>query len=133
MRALMITQEALRLIGALREQAADHPIDAMKALSMSPEAARAANIAQTILIEHGFTVTFTVERQPSGLFRHISISIDQPRKLPAPNAVNALLSLFNMHHIDKASMVWLERTGEIDAINVLDHIRESENAGTKQD
>lgn len=48
----------------------------------------------TIEIPRGFTVTYTIEEQPIGLCRHISVSVDTPGRLPNSHALAWLLEAF---------------------------------------
>lgn len=45
-------------------------------------------------VPDGFHCVFSLERQPCGLCRHLSISINKPRMLPHPAAVSELMTAF---------------------------------------
>jgi hypothetical protein len=59
----------------------------------------------------GYYVTYSHERQPSGLCHHISVSVDRPGKMPSVEAVNMILEAFGMQPVLKAvpgKRVWIE-------------------------
>lgn len=75
-------------------------------------------------IEQGYRLVYSIEEQPRGWFRHLSVSVDNIEKAPHPAAVELLMKEFGF----KGSLdyrIWMEKnvvlsTGiEVNAINIL--------------
>ena len=73
----------------------------------------------------GFHVTYTHERQPNAptptkLCHHISISVERPKKMPLPEAVEMILLEFGMKPMREATGVWLEDIDRVTAaVNIV--------------
>ena len=79
-------------------------------------------------IPMGFRAVFSVEDQPSGMVRHLSVSVDQKDKCPNPHAVQLLAVEFGFDGeiMDGSAMVWTEEIGPgRTAINVAQRIEEA--------
>lgn len=74
------------------------------------------NEDHVLYLHEGFRVVFSYEEQPVGKCAHISISVDDPNKLPHPEAVKMIMAEFGMGTIEDAINTWAE---EGHAINVL--------------
>jgi hypothetical protein len=63
--------------------------------------------SQHVHIQVGFRVAFSIEEQPAGFVRHLSVSVDEGEggKLPNPEQVHAITKLFG---ITKWDSVWQE-------------------------
>jgi hypothetical protein len=74
------------------------------------------------LIPFGFRCVYSIEEQPTGTFRHLSVSVDAPGKYPAVEAVNMVMKEFGFLQRlgSKEIHIWEEK--EADAINVLERI-----------
>ncbi len=78
-----------------------------------------------------FRVVFSFETQPTGLFRHLSVSLFPTKKgkFPAPIAVNELLKEFSFKNTDiqnpkDKNIVHLWIDDEFQAINVLEKVND---------
>lgn len=71
----------------------------------------------TILIPDGFRVVFSIEEQPLGWCRHLSVSINDPNKYPHEVAVEMIMQEFGMGLLKDCIHVWVEE--EVRAINIL--------------
>lgn len=96
-RALLIGKDEEAAIAALREKAAAAPI-AQDVLQFRAFRASSGEFVEpfpefTIQIPQGYTVSYTVELQPPGPCRHMSVSIDS-KKLPHIEAVKLLMKEF---------------------------------------
>jgi hypothetical protein len=70
------------------------------------------------IIPDGYRVVFSIEEQPIGWCRHLSVSVDKKGKYPTPQAVELIMQEFGMgNDIDNSLKVWMEKEGE--AINVV--------------
>ena len=120
MRALIIGPAEREKLQELDRRARARIVDAKAAVEDSPEAQRRSNQAQTIDLPVGFAVTLTYEHQPAGLFRHVSVSVDRPRKMPTPEAVDMILASLGMQPITHSARVWIETISPtLSAINLL--------------
>jgi hypothetical protein len=101
--------------------AAGRVVDA--GLKEAPGAVRARNRELTISLPVGFEVTFTHEKQPIGLYRHLSVSVDAEDKSPNPVQVETILKEFGMRPVLQSDRVWLEPFARgRKAVNVLQSV-----------
>jgi hypothetical protein len=83
-------------------------------------------LSQQVLIPVGFRAAFSVEEQPGGLVRHLSVSVDEGagQKMPNPIQVEMIAQEFGFKHIDQG---WTE---EFDpdrwAVNVIEMYKPKE-------
>lgn len=77
-------------------------------------------------IEAGYRIVYSIEEQPIGWCRHLSVSVDDPQKSPHPMAVEMLMKEFGFRGgIQECINVWIEEnvhlsTGQIvNAVNAL--------------
>jgi hypothetical protein len=83
------------------------------------------NMDFTIKIPFGFTVTYTVEEQPQGWCRHLSVAAERFGRVPTPEAVAMLMREFGFRATTpvQAMAFWLEPIGnDRKAVNVLEFI-----------
>jgi hypothetical protein len=130
MRALIITSEIRAQIAAavaraeakpipfsvLREGALREEVKHLKLIDRKPGFERPPS--EHLLIPIGYRASISIEEQPAGFCRHLSISVDQPGKLPSVEAVKMIAEAYGIKEWDK---VWFE---EFDpghsAINILE-------------
>ena len=75
------------------------------------------NPNHVIYIPMGYRVVYTIEQQPMGLSRHISISVDNPGFYPNAIAIDAIIKEFGYKGTHKDCHVYTER--EINAVNLI--------------
>ena len=81
----------------------------------------------TCSIPMGFKVVFSFENQPTGWFRHISISVPDKNRLPSPQAVSMIIEEFGFpKDITDQDNVWIETQSVPNAINVIKKIDDSQ-------
>jgi hypothetical protein len=123
MSLLMIGPDERAAIGELKAVAAAQPFDAREAI----EADRVDGVAyhdmmnvMSIVLPLGYHVTYSHEIQPSGLYQHISISVEPIGKAPTEESVNAILAAFGMRPARRSTAGWVETLDSgIKAVNVL--------------
>jgi hypothetical protein len=98
-RPLIIDDAVRAKIMALREYSSNNSISAQRLAELSRHdinagASRFDFASHTLDLPFGYRVTFTVEQQPIGFCRHLSVSVSTPRKLPAIAVVEMLMSEF---------------------------------------
>lgn len=130
--ALIIRPHEEKLIQALKEKAAAHPmlLDQVKRLAAQREQTgdpiRPENDEYTVVLPIDYQVTYTHEEQPVGMCAHISISIDaSSSRGPHPAAVNEILRLFGfVCRVDKpgAGHMWLDRDERL-IINAVEPLK----------
>lgn len=67
--------------------------------------------SENVLIPVGFRVAFSIEEQPVGMCGHLSISVDNPRKVPHPEAVKMIANEYGLKVktlADPNITVWFE-------------------------
>lgn len=77
----------------------------------------------TIIIPMGYRCCFTIEQQPKGNCRHLSVSVPQPGMVPNPHAMAAILREFGFEGEEvNPWMLYTEDVGKAKAVNVLQFI-----------
>jgi hypothetical protein len=72
----------------------------------------------------GYRVVYTIEDQPAGKVRHLSVSVDKAGKVPSITAVQEIMRMIGFKGELNECKVDFERFSENqDAINVLEVIR----------
>lgn len=66
----------------------------------------------------GFRAVFCIEEQPFGWSKHLSVSVDNPKKAPHEQAVRLLMQEFGISTPLEECHVWLEE-GPVSAVNVI--------------
>lgn len=125
MSALLIGQAERDKIEALKALAAD-PLDATEMIQLAksdPLAFTKMMMGFTIELPSGFMVTYSLEKQPIGLVRHISVSVRRPGMMPHPAAVSMILEAFDMRPIEKSDRIWIEEVdADTKAVNLLQFV-----------
>ncbi|MCK9458486.1 MAG: hypothetical protein M0R80_02435 [Proteobacteria bacterium] len=125
MTALIIDESIEAKIKTLIEFAEAHPMP-LEALVKILEGTMDApgNVGFDIEIPMGFRVVFTIEQQPFGWCKHMSISVESsnPEHMPNFAAVQMLLDNFGMISLKTAlenGFVYLEETISPKAVNII--------------
>jgi hypothetical protein len=72
----------------------------------------------TITLPTGYRIVYSIEEQPVGLCSHLSVSTRFEEKLPAPEAVELIMSEFGMGASLKDCLhIWIE--DDSSAVNIL--------------
>ncbi len=131
----MIGAAEKEAIAKLREHAETNPLtpETLERLSRGfnpadPSTRPAPQLEQfiplnfNVEIPWGFKVTFTMEQQPVGLVRHISVSVDAPNRVPHPAAMQMLLEEFGFENpLGVEQQVYPEHYGKgLTSVNVLE-------------
>lgn len=74
------------------------------------------DIHRACIIPRGYRCVFTIEQQPMGWCKHLSISVNRDDKYPHPLAVDAILSEFGMPKMAEC-LTYVEQ--EVRAINMI--------------
>lgn len=125
MRALLISREITDAAAAVVRYAEAHPIRAQQLfhLMSHPEEAPGHTPEHVVQVPFGFRCVFTVDEQPGGWMRHLSVSVDAPGRMPNRVAVDALMMLFgfkwNLDKCGKAGLVFPMHE-QLDSVNVLE-------------
>lgn len=131
MRPLLVAGKERAAIKAVIEKARAHPVrwEQIKDTAVPP----VGNLdlkdrkpgsrppSPWVLIPFGYRCNFSFEEQPTGMFRHLSISVDTKGKVPSPQAVEMLSEEFGVAFPPKAGTVWTEEfePGH-HAVNIID-------------
>ena len=68
-----------------------------------------------------FRVVFSIEEQPSGLFRHMSVSVSREEKVPTPETIRIIAQHLGFYSGVKEGMIWKENfSGNRIAINFME-------------
>jgi hypothetical protein len=77
----------------------------LKLADRKPGFARPAS--EAVEIPFGYRAAFSIEEQPIGLCDHLSVSVDDPARLPSPEAVKLIAEAFGMPFNELVTL-WLE-------------------------
>lgn len=72
------------------------------------------------LIPVGFKCVYTIEEQPFGWCRHLSVSVDNPDKMPSIPAVEMLMKEFGFRGKLKECYVYIEDKIVPKAVNIIE-------------
>ncbi len=125
MAALLMGPEQRAQLAELRERAEQHPVDMLTAPARlaSYEGKRNHMVqmnAQTVVLPVNVMVTFSVEiGHPGGSALHMSISIEQAGKLPAPELIWMVAEELGFRGgLEACDKVWPERLQGRDGIAI---------------
>ena len=93
------------------------------------------NLNRTMEIAMGFMVTFSIEEQPPGLYRHISVSVDGEGAAPNIEAVNMIMHEFGFDdlHVTEPTdtrQITLNKSARRPVIDVMELISSKPIPGT---
>jgi hypothetical protein len=108
MPVLMLNNEVLARIGAAVAHARAHPVPlSVLRTGAVPHTKPVISLAdrkpgyerplsEHVLIPIGYRAAVSVEEQPTGMYMHLSISVDRAGKMPSPQAVIAIAAAFGI-------------------------------------
>jgi hypothetical protein len=125
MRALVIDDKNKGNIAKLIEYAEAHKfsIDALKKMMSGDMPPAGDYLGHVITIDQGYRVVFSIEEQPIGWCRHLSISTrnlyhEFPGKIPDSKTVEMIMEKFGMgNNLNDCVKVWIEEG--CPAVNVV--------------
>jgi hypothetical protein len=80
---------------------------------------------RVVELPFGYRFVFSIEEQPFGWARHLSVSVDEVGMLPNEVAVETMMEHFGMGKLADAKMAWVEKLpGQRNAINVISKMEE---------
>lgn len=118
---LVISPEVRAAVRAVVEYAEAHrySVHDLMRLFGHPENAPGHTPGFVVTVPTGYRCVFTIEQQPDGWMRHLSVSIMQKDRVPATMAVAALLPLFGFKTpLNKCHVHLMSET--VDSVNVLE-------------
>jgi hypothetical protein len=120
MRPLLIDDATRTKLEQVKAHAAANPfsIDDMRELMTGRQVPAGDREGFSFEIPVGFRVVYTVEDHPSGRFKHISISVDDPKVAPSPEAVKYIMKEMGFEFSLEQCKVYIEEP--IPAVNVLE-------------
>ena len=69
-------------------------------------------------------IVFSIEEQPIGLCRHISISLDASKFLPSTKSMNKIIKKFGFEEEIDNCYVYVEEFDYANAVNIIEPIKE---------
>lgn len=113
MGALLLGPVEKERLAALAEIAFKNPVSMAQLIGTNSKSGKRKHMdqmsRQTIDIPINHVVTFSVENQTRGQFRHMSVSIDRKGKTPSPEAVWIIAELLGFTGSYKDCMVYPEK------------------------
>jgi hypothetical protein len=136
MSVFMIDDDGIAALKALREKAEANPLTEQDMRAMM-ERVQAGDFEphqrlrdQTISLPYGYTVTFTVEWQPIGICRHVSMA-SRPHRMPIPAAMDMMIEHLGFKE-GNARDTWAEHLSDDRIANNLVELVESEDELSKR-
>lgn len=127
MTALLIGQDEVAAIRALREKAAAAPIplaEMMERAAAFEEGKPTAGFDDlSIPVPIGYFLTFTIEHQPGAVCRHMSLSVDRAGRMPNTVAIGFVMDALGfINPLDRCA-AWVEDLDDGGhAINVVEPV-----------
>jgi hypothetical protein len=126
MRAMVIDDNVKRDLERLAAYAEKHVLSMDELLDMVNKQAPPPGDNKNFVVEipFGYRVVYTIEDQPAGKVRHLSVSVDKKGKLPSITAVEEIMRMIGFKGELSECKVGFESIDENqDAVNVLEVIR----------
>jgi hypothetical protein len=126
MRPMVIDDNVKRKIERLAAYAEAHILSMDELLDIVNKQAPPPGDNKNFVVEIpvGYRVVYTIEDQPAGKVRHLSVSVDKVGKVPSITAVQEIMRMIGFKGELNECKVDFERFSENqDAVNVLEVIR----------
>jgi hypothetical protein len=124
-RPLIIDDEILAEAEAIVRYATAHPVTIRKVVRMASKSEPPVGDSKehVLMVQVGYRCVFSIEEQPVGKCRHLSVSVPEKGKAPNERAVLEVMKLFGFKatKFGPEVMAWLEDIAEdFKAVNVLE-------------
>jgi hypothetical protein len=130
MRPLIVAKSEQEAADTLIKYAVEHPFSLKDLIEIrgNPATAAGNNPHRSVVLPFGYRCVFTIEEQPIGWVRHLSVSVLEPRRMPNVPAVEAIMKLFHFRGRLEDCVVDLEQIdGDgSEAVNVMELANTSE-------
>jgi len=124
MQVLVIDEFSKARIERLKQYAENNPLtlqDVLDTLEGKKEPI-GDNQHHVIFLFNDFRVVYSIEQQPEGTFRHISVSLTDTDKLPSLQAFEFILEAFGMPDTANCVNMWIEGHSSINVLAELDGV-----------
>lgn len=129
MRPLILGPDEQRLIQKIIDHAEQHPLDlaTLRAIMAGRQLPPGDRLGRVGEIPFGYRVCYSIEQQPRGWMRHLSVSVDAPGKWPQPIAVERLMTAFGFRcaQLDDPEVA-IYQEDAVEAVNVLEPLHPPE-------
>lgn len=127
MRPFIITETIRAQFEVLKEYAEKHPYSMDDLLDIYNKQKDVAGFDKNLRLElpFGYRIVYSIEEQPKGKVRHLSVSVSTPGKLPNPVVVDEIMNLLGYKYklAEKKALAKLEEFAPgHEAINILEFI-----------
>lgn len=121
MRLLVINEEVKKRVVEVKRFADENPITVTAPVE---EVQLAGDKSEFVTyIPDGYRVVYSIENQPKGKVRHLSVSLVGNGSLPSPHSVEAIIELFGFEKKLHDCKIYLEEIEpEHHAMNVLEFV-----------
>lgn len=127
MRVLIIDEKVKRELNELSAYAEENPFSMDDLLDIKNGAKRPAGEREghVLKLSQGYRLVYSIEQQPIGKVRHMSLSVDAVNRLPNPASIREIMPLlgykFELGH--ENCRAWVEDISETySAVNVMELI-----------
>jgi hypothetical protein len=125
MRLLVIDSNIREKIAALVKYAEENPVSIDELLdTINKQAKPVGDFSQhTLNLPFGYRLVYSIEEQPKGRIRHLSMSVNEDEKLPNIEVVKEVLKIIGFKNELENCMIKLENISpKRQAVNVLEII-----------
>jgi len=125
MRPFIINNVLKVQLADLAAYAVENPITMNDMLDVMNGAKKPAgdNPRHYIELNEGFKIVYSIEQQPKGDARHLSVGVLAPKRLPNPEVVKEIMKLIGFKNKLSDCKIWIENiTPDYQAINVTEYI-----------
>lgn len=111
MQILVIDDRTKAEIARIKKYSEEHRIslDQVKAIIKDPSKSVGNDPEHCCILSEGYKVVFSIEEQPSGFYRHFSLSVDSEDSLPGTLSFEAIMKELgfagSLHDCDN---IWME-------------------------
>lgn len=118
MRVLVIDDFSKARIKRLREYAENNPLTTQDVLDTidGKKGPIGDDPNHVVHLFDNFRIVYSVEQQPEGTFKHISVSLKDTDKLPSLQAFELILEAFGMPDTANCVHMWIEERTSVNAL-----------------
>lgn len=129
-RALVISPEVQAAVDKVKAYAQEHPFNVhdIHRLLAHPENAHGNTPGFVVVIPLGYRCVFTIEQQPHGWMRHVSVSVGAKGRIPSVPALIEILKMFGFKKPLYDCVVHVMEE-QVDSVNVLELLDDGEPKG----
>jgi hypothetical protein len=127
MRALLIDNNIRKQINEMVEYAESNPftLNDLKQIQLNKKPCPGHTMGHYCFLPFGYKVVYSIQYQPSGKIRQLTMSVDAKGKLPSPPSVEEIIKLIGFKNELNSCFLHFEDIGDGEhAVSVIEFISE---------